>query len=351
MTETRDLLLDAAGRLFAARCDTPTLDRAEGGAWPAGLWDAVARAGFPRAMLPEAQGGSGAAPSDAFAILHAAGRCGAPVPIAETMLAGALLHDAGLPAPDGPLTIAPVRRRDRLVLERRGAGWHLRGAAARVPWARDAAALAVLAESGEGPMVARLDRGGGAITPGANLAGEPRDTIEADAMLPADAVAPSGFGPDRLRALGAAMRTAQIAGALARVLEMTVEYARLRVQFGRPIGQFQAVQQSLAVLAGQAAAASAAADMAADAAGRDFDPVAIGAAKSRAGEAAGQGAAIAHQVHGAIGFTAEYGLQRLTRRLWSWRDEFGNEAEWNLLVGRAAAEAGADRLWATLAAI
>ena len=141
------------------------------------------------------------------------------------------------------------------------------------------------------------------------------------------------------------MRSAQMAGALQSVLETSVQYARERVQFGRPIGRFQAIQQNLAVLAGQAAAATAAAEAAIEAAAQGLDSFAIAAAKIRAGEAAGIGAAIAHQVHGAIGFTQEHRLHYATRRLWSWRDEFGNEAWWARRLGGEVAAAGADRLW------
>ncbi len=121
---------------------------------------------------------------------------------------------------------------------------------------------------------------------------------------------------------------------------MTTQYAQDRVQFGRPLGKFQAVQQNLAVLAGQAAAAVAAADLAAEAVADRVKFLPIAAAKARAGEAAGIAAAIAHQVHGAIGFTAEHDLHFLTRRLWSWRDEFGKDSAWNRLLGRHMAQAG-----------
>ena len=131
---------------------------------------------------------------------------------------------------------------------------------------------------------------------------------------------------------------------------MTTQYALDRTQFGRPIGKFQAVQQNLAVLAGQTAAAGAAADMAAEAVGDSIRLLPIAAAKSRCGEAAGIGAAIAHQVHGAIGFTREHSLHFLTKRLWSWRDEFGNETAWNRLIGRHMAKAGPARYWAEITA-
>ncbi|MBO0712257.1 MAG: acyl-CoA dehydrogenase, partial [Acetobacteraceae bacterium] len=180
-----------------------------------------------------------------------------------------------------------------------------------------------------------------------NLAREPRDTLSFSHTLPAAQVRPAatGLGLLQLRAVGAAMRSLQMAGALMRIAAIATQYAQERVQFGRPIGKFQAVQHNLAVLAGQTAAAIAAADLAAEAVADGVRLLPIAAAKSRTGEASGLGASIAHQVHGAIGFTYEHSLHFSTKRLWSWRDEFGNETEWNLFVGRHVATAGADRLW------
>ncbi len=140
-----------------------------------------------------------------------------------------------------------------------------------------------------------------------------------------------------------------MAGALDRVLALSVQYTGERVQFGRPLARFQAIQQQMAVLAGEVAAADMAtkAAVAAAVSQRAFD-FAVAAAKVRVGEAAGRAAAIAHQVHGAIGFTHEHSLHHATRRLWSWRDEFGNEALWQERLGWAVLEQGADRLWAYL---
>jgi acyl-CoA dehydrogenase len=126
------------------------------------------------------------------------------------------------------------------------------------------------------------------------------------------------------------------------------------VQFGRPIGKLQAVQQQLALAAAEVAAAGAATEAAARAA--DTDGVlgarfAIAAAKARASQAAGEVARITHQVHGAIGFTREHHLRLVTTRLWAWRDEDGSEAEWNEVVGAMALEAGADGLWPLITGI
>ena len=142
-----------------------------------------------------------------------------------------------------------------------------------------------------------------------------------------------------------------MAGALETALELSVRYATERVQFGRKIGQFQAIQHELARFAGEVAAAVASALSAAGALERGENTLlAVASAKIRSANAAQEGALIAHQVHGAIGVTAGYALHHSTLRLWAWREEFGNEAHWAMELGRAIAGAGADRLWTTLAA-
>jgi len=149
---------------------------------------------------------------------------------------------------------------------------------------------------------------------------------------------------------GALARSAQIAGGLDYLLRQASQYATERRQFGKPIGSFQVIQQNLAVLAGHTAAAGTAAANAFRAADRGDAAFEIAAAKVRVGEAAGVGASIAHQTHGAIGFTYEHALQFVTRRLWSWRAEFGGEGDWAVELGRAVAERGADALWPHLTA-
>jgi alkylation response protein AidB-like acyl-CoA dehydrogenase len=208
--------------------------------------------------------------------------------------------------------------------------------------------LAVLAEHDGVAHVALLS-GGYAIEERLNIAREPRNTLVIDAVP--DAVAVSTISALQLRAAGAATRALMIAGALERITAMTTQYALDRSQFGRPIGRFQAVQHSLATLAAQTAAALAAGDIAAEAVADGVRIPAIAAAKARASEAAGIGAGLAHQIHGAIGFTYEHSLHFYTKRLHAWRDEYGGEAEWNERLGRHLAAAGADALWPTLTAI
>ncbi len=351
MTAAENLLEAAAKRLFATHVTRALREQAENGVWPAALWSALEEAGLAQPALPETAGGAGGDLVDEATALIAFGRAAAPVPLPETMLAGWLLAAAGLPVPQGPLSLAPVRKEDRLTLVRRNGGWRLAGRMTRIPWAGAVTGLAGLAETAPGTYaVAWIDREAYQAAPGRNMAGEPRDTIDfADIVLPDNAVAMVALTADDLYRRGALMRATAMAGALAQVLDLTVRYAGERSQFGRPIGKFQAVQQQLAILAGQAAVASRAALGAYEILARGEDAgFAIAAAKARVGEAAGVAASIAHQVHGAIGFTHEHELHYSTRRLWSWRDEFGGESHWQAWIGRRAATLGADSLWPLL---
>lgn len=356
MNETGRILVDTATRLFQNIVTPRELARAEAGEWPQDAWKAVEELGLPLALVPEDQGGFGIDPVEALAAVRVAAAFALPLPLGESMLANRLLAGAGIDAPGGALSVASAaipagRPAYPIDLVPENGGWRLTGVARRVPWGGKVSGVVVVAEAAGVPHVALVPAGRFEVAPGTNLAGEPRDDLTFDCILDPSQVAPAaGVTPEGLHAAGAALRSIQIAGALARVLEMTVQYANERSQFGRPIGKFQAIQQSLAVLAGQTAAAAAAADLAAEAITAPAGDHRIAVAKARTGEAASVAAAIAHQVHGAIGFTHEHSLHHLTRRLWSWRDEFGNDAEWSRRLGHAAIAAGADGLWPMITA-
>jgi acyl-CoA dehydrogenase len=339
---TDNIIVDTATRILQDLCEPNTVNRAEIGEWPKALWDALEESGLTLAWVPDELGGAGAALADGFAVLRVAGRFAAPAPLAETLMAGWLLAQAGITVPGGPLAIAPVHADGRIAL---GADGTLSGRARRVPFARNAGHFAVLVHRGSEPQVALVAAAGLPIRQSTSLAGEPQDDVSFDGAVP-EAVQPTTIDQDRIMAFGAAIRLQQIAGALEKILEQSVQYALDRSQFGRPIGKFQAVQHNLATLAGEAAAACAAADAAAEACSLPEIAIAeVAIAKVRGGEAAGTGAAIAHQVHGAMGFTYEHSLHHSTRRLWAWREEFGNEAVWAARLGRMVAERGADGLW------
>ncbi len=350
--ETR-MLLESMGRLFEDLCTKQVVDAAETGVFAAELWQAVSETGLPLAALPESAGGADAEWSDLYAALRVAGRYAAPIPLAETMLAGWIASSAGLDIVDGPMTVGPVRASDRLSLTRDGNGWRLHGTASRLPYASNAEKIVLIVDGPDGEMAVAID-GAAAPAPqsGKNIANESRDTLVFDNFPVADAAPlPPGVSRSALYRRGALARATMMSGALERAMDLAVGYAQERVQFGRPISKFQAVQQNLAVLSEQTAVAVAAANLGIQSLGQgdaEREEFQIAIAKTRVGEAATLACELAHQVHGAIGFTKEYALQLATRRLWSWREEFGSDPEWAAKVGAYFCAKGADRLWPIL---
>jgi alkylation response protein AidB-like acyl-CoA dehydrogenase len=346
------MVADAAARIFADLADPQTVNRAPDERWRTALWRALADAGLTLAWVPEQHGGSGASLAEGFTVLGVAGRFAAPVPLAETMLAGWLLAQAGISSPSSAMTVAPARPRDRLVLEPRGT---LRGRLRAIPFAREAAHLAVIAHRDMAPVIALVDAKACRIADGRNLAGDAANDVTLESVAPITVVAaPTGLDQDSLMLMGAAARSVAMAGALDAILALTLRYANERVAFERPIGKFQAVQHNLARLAGEVAAALTVSGSAAEAIARSerFDEgvfLEAASAKIRAAEAAEEGAAIAHQVHGAIGFTREHILHRFTLRLLAWRDDFGDESHWAAALGNLVAARGADELWPLVA--
>lgn len=340
--ETGDMLDEAALRIFADK--------------PEDVWGVLQESGFDKALLPETRGGAGVSWADACRLLVLAGEHALAAPLAEAMAGHWLVQRAGVEGSSLP-TIAPSAHPDRIRLVRQSSGWRVDGKLARVPWGDACSHVAFIVGDGTASqlVVLRRDATGISVTPGRNLAGEPRDTLALEGVVPQAAV-PAPLGTRDILALSAVLRSALMAGAIDRCLALTVEYANLRVQFGRQIGKFQAVQQNIALLATHAAAARVAAEAGSEAvddwlAGGEplSQSMAAASAKIRTGEAAGQASAIAHQVFGAIGFTEEHELHRFTKRLWSWRDECGNEAFWSGELGNLILAGNAGQsLWRTV---
>ena len=346
------IVAEAAARIFADLADPHTINRAKNGAWKEPLWRALSEAGLPLAWVPENLGGSGAGMAAGFAILGVAGRFALAVPLAETLAAGWLLARAGLEAPATPMTLAPARPRDRITIDADG---RLSGRAVGVPSAQDAQHIAVLADGGGRSTIALVEVKDCRLSEGRNLAGDAANVVTFERVKPLrSAPAPHGFDRSSLLLMGSTIRSVETAGALTAILSLCVGYANERVAFERRIGKFQAVQQNLARLAGEVAAALAVAGSAADtiAQADSFDEAVFleaASAKIRTGEAATEGAAIAHQVFGAIGFTQEHVLHRFTLRMLSWRDDFGNESYWAAELGKRVARRGADEFWPLVA--
>ena len=308
--ETRQLILDTAGKIFSDNCDKPLLDQAETGEFPQALWDLVKQNGFDQLGTVA----SGTSADDLFAFVQVCGRHAVPLPLGETLLVNSWLPTAALSSFGEVVD-------DQVV---------------SVPWGRQAErVVGISAQSKEivvisTPQIAQM---------GANMAGEPSDSV----LIPADAERVE-LSQDPY-AMAALIRINQMAGCLQTVLDLGIRFATERSQFGRSISKFQAIQHSLAVVAAEVAAALRSADAAVDALDSDRFVAEVAASKARVGEAVGVVAEQVHQIHGAMGFTHEHQLHHYTRRVWAWRDEWGNEFFWQAQLGMHLASLGADRVW------
>lgn len=341
LSDTGDLLTSMTDRLLANELDDATWRAAGEGIWPERAWDALVEQGLPVALV-QGDAGFGLAPIEGLDLIRLLGRRAVPLPLAETMIANAALAASGLPIAEG--VVALVADDPGVTLVERDGGWHASGVAERVAWGRHAATLLI----GSGDRIGVMRAGFRTLAEGRNLANMPRDRVAIDGPVAIGASA----GPSLLEAAALA-RALAMAGALETLVEMTVSYVTERHQFGKPLSANQAVQHALARLAGEAAAASAAADLAAHAyaAASPHLGVAVAAARGRIGDAVGTATGIAHQLHGAIGFTQEHRLHRFTTALWSWRDEFGSTAWWTRRLGAAALARPATAYWPLITSV
>ncbi len=294
------------------------IERGEAGerAW-APAWQAIAESGFLDALVAEPHGGAGLTLAQCEGLVRAIGARAVPLPIAETMLARRLLADAGIAAPDGPIVLAT-------------------SLAQPVPGAQ-VATHALVDIGGDTGADTGADTGDALIlAPLAGLNCAPTGVHHAlSARLGGPVQGPQLARPaGGLRPSAAVLRALLIAGAAERLTEMSTAYANDRVQFGKPIGRQQAVQQMLSVMAEDMVACRIAAQLGA----QGWPAVTVAAAavaKITASAAAPRIAASAHAVHGAIGISQDHDLQLLTRRLHEWRLADGSEGYWSGVLGAA----------------
>ncbi len=294
---------------------------------PDALWSALEENGLTRVWVKEADGGLEMAPEVGFHLMRLAGAHALPVPFVETLVSSAILHAADIVPPSGPISFL------------------IEGFQRGIPFG---AKVDNIVRVHEGAVT--LHRG--------PLEAEPLITVGEDpvidgAVLHEQTVATGTGSVQKALAIAALARAAQICGAIEAVLDLTIEFADQRSQFGRVLTKFQAIQHMLSDIAGETAAANASLDtvlgqcQSFEEIERQIDAVAI--AKYSASVASGLVAEHAHQIHGAIGYTQEYDLARFTRRLWQWREDFGGETFWATKLGERAIASG-QALWPQLTA-
>ena len=301
------------------------------------LWQHLDELGLVRLTGAEQSGGSGAGWFEAAELLAAAARHAVRIPLGEhDLLACWLLEANQMPADTAVRTVCLLDDD---------------GSASGVPWAAGSDRIVVVWRDGDNHRAADVDVAALEITRGANLIGEPRDTVAAD-VTGLDGVPVAADLVARSRMKAALIRAIQVCAVLDQIVALSIYHAGARVQFGRSLSRFQAVQHQVADLAAEAALARAATESAlTTAVASDWTAAnlhfRIAAARSCAGHAASVVVRNAHQVHGAIGTTREHRLHEYTRAALAWRSEFGSVRYWDEQVTDAALAAGAD-VWSLI---
>ncbi len=306
MAET--LLEDALASLLAAHSTADAIRHIEAGDTGAALWSAIEESGFADALVAESQGGAGLGLADACALFELCGHHLLPTPLAQTMLARGVLALHDHTAPPGAMVFAVSGTGSGVLLhEGSTAHWVLLGDGERLQ----------LLDIRDVPRERRAER-----SLDVSLRALPEPTWTCASTLD-------------MRALQALVLAAQMAGAMNRLLGLSLRFANERSQFGRSIGKFQAIQHQLSVMAEHVAAARTAARMGCETQQVLPDPLHCALAKARTSAAVTTVTGVAHAVHGAIGITEEFDLQLCTRRLHAWRAAAGSESYWHQRIGAA----------------
>jgi acyl-CoA dehydrogenase len=335
--DNAQMVRDMVGRMLADN----TTPAGTGAAQASGI-DADAWRQFNELGLRGATEGIGVV--EHCAVLQEIGYHAALVPYAESEMLGRwLAQAAGLDTGTRTLSVLVAARGSVTA----GSAIELRLSGQSIAWGRHAQSVLVAAQLADCEVLVELDPQQLGLRAGANMAGEPLDLVDAPLIKGPIAQAhklPAGTC-DLVAQRGALARSAAMVGALAKTHELALQYARDRKQFGKSLSEFQVIQAYLATNAAEVCAASVSLDAALVAAQVQAGFADVACAKVRVGQAVRVVCGLAHQIHGAIGMTHEYPLHYWTRRLWSWREEWGGETYWARRLGDALVADGGDAFW------
>ncbi|XRQ10407.1 acyl-CoA dehydrogenase family protein [Actinomadura welshii] len=340
-TEDQELIADTAREVLAARsaaAGARAMDGDPAGHSPA-LWKEMVDLGWTALPFPEEHGGVGGDFLDVCLLFEQLGYAQVPSPLLASVaccgmpvarFGTAEQKERWLTAISGGriVTAAPLpwdRPADGPVARRDGDGFVLSGTATFVPFAASAEDILVAARLDGEPRAFWVDASSVTLKPLGTVGWDRPCHVElADVHVPAGAVM-DAEAADAISLFGAAATCAEMVGAAQRVLDMTVQYATEREQFGRPIGSFQAVQHhcadmSIDVLGSRFIAYEAIWLLSVD---RDAAEE-VSMAKAWVSEAYERVCALGHQVHGAIGFTEEHDLHLFSRHAMAASLAFGD---------------------------
>jgi acyl-CoA dehydrogenase len=342
MEQTDQLILDTAQRLFSDHCGAEVVNGAENGVASVRLLSALLEAGLPLAWVPEAAGGVGGSLALGFSLIRQSAGFALAAPLAETLVANRVLAEGGLELSESWAVLVFDGGTLPTLVDGK-----VSGLVESAPMHAGVAHLVVPVSDQGVIRIATFAADKVEIDYRESLAGEARAQVQLSEAVPLElSSAMDGVSEHGLMQFCALVRACQIAGAMEKMNELTVAYVKERQQFGRALGKFQAIQHKIADIAGESALANASVEQAIRELSQHPQPfsgsedtfLSVATAKVVASTAAGTVSRLAHQCHGAMGFSYEYPLQQYSRRIWSWREEYGSEFYWSERIGLAVAD-------------
>lgn len=352
---THSMIQGTVERVFDREISRDVIEYAESGQFPADLWQTTVDTGLQKILCREEHGGIEASWSDALPLFFEIGYRQVPLPLAGTAVGQFFASKNGINIPESDVMSLIAGPQAKSIQITPCDCPLINGAAHAVKWGRHAQWF--LIETPAGSCLVEATDPGITIEEGTDPSGMPSDRVTFGSVKASHWLTHRIEGlTNPVQVAQAATLSAMITGALEYALNLSVQYAKDRVQFGKPISKHQAIQHQLAEMSGEVASSYTATS----AAMKDLPSLqhtvarsalfSAAVAKITASEAVSKGTSVAHQVHGAIGFTYEYPLNFATRRLWAWRIEGGTASDWALVLGQAFVRAGSDRFWENLTA-
>ena len=301
------------------------------------LWKDVEEQGLTKIIVKEQFEGSSLPFNSILPVIQISTMMGVPVPFTETIICNYLFSELNISPPNGMITFA-VETKNIKILNNKVSGNLL-----SIPYLNLTDQVIFITDIDKEKHLVFIKNKNGKMEATKNFLSEPRYNLT---IQDCEIINIKKLNNNiNFNHLGAIIRSAQMVGAMEKIINLSIDYCSQRIQFGRSLSKFQAIQHQIAEMAVELAASNAAL-----ASLNNYNETIpkledIAILKIRAGIAAGKLIAVSHQVHGAMGFTKEYELAYFTKNLNSWRNDFGSEAYWQELLGKSFLENSNLNLW------
>jgi acyl-CoA dehydrogenase len=337
MINELDIILETASKIFSKYITHELRDDFNNNSSLMKLWTDIEEQGLTKIIVKEDFLGSALPFTSILPVIQMSAKMGVPLPFTETVICNYLFSELNLEPPTGMITFALDTQNIKITNNK------ISGNLLSVPYLNLTNKIILVQEIDDVKHFIFIENKNGSLKNKKNFLSEPRFDLN---IKDCEILNIQKLSLDiNFNHIGSIVRSAQMVGSMEKVVNLSIDYCSQRVQFGRSLSKFQAIQHQISEMAVELAASNAALSSLkiTNKLMPNLDDIAI--LKIRTGIAAGKLIAISHQVHGAMGFTKEYELSYFTKNLNSWRNDFGNETYWQNILGKNFLEKTNLSLW------